>query len=84
MDVSGGGVPGGVLEGGLLLGCGVSCRGGIHAKHSLEGLGPKFIPLHFEHGGVGGGVHVDDPLQGMGQSGDVVAIDLEDERVRCA
>ena len=40
----------------------------MHAKHTLVGLGPKFTPLHFIHGGVGGGVHGDDALLGGGQS----------------
>ena len=56
----GGGVPGGVREGELLLsGGGLVLRGGIHPKHRLPGHGPKLIPPQPSHGGVGGGVHGD-------------------------
>ena len=63
------GVPGGVLEGELLLsGCG---RGGIHRIQRLLGLGPKFIPPQAVHGGFGGGDHGDNkPLLGGGESRD--------------
>ena len=63
----GGGVPGGVLDGEiqLVLVCSVIiCRGGIHTKQELPGLGPKFTPPHFSHGGVGGRVHGEGPRQG--------------------
>ena len=57
-----GGVPGGVVEGELLLGAPSLCRGGIQLKHMLLGLGPKFTPPQLVHGGVGGGVHGGEPL----------------------
>ena len=52
-----GGVPGGVLDGKLLLICFVVCSDGIHLKQTSLGLGPKLIPPQELHGGVGGGVH---------------------------
>ena len=60
-----GGVPGGVLAGEegdrSLLICGdLICSGGRQRKHSLLGLGPKFIPPQVIQGGVGGGVHGDE------------------------
>ena len=63
------GVPGGVLEGELLL----SGWGwvGIHRIQRLLGLGPKFIPPQAVHGGFGGGDHGDNkPLLGGGESRD--------------
>ena len=33
----------------------------MQAKQILLGLGPKFTPPHFAHGGVGGGVQGNDP-----------------------
>ena len=42
----------------------VISRGGIHTKQELLGLGPKFTPPHFTHGGVGGRVHGEGPRQG--------------------
>ena len=58
----GGGVPGGVLDRELLHAWDELGSGGIHTKHTLLRLGPKFIPPQFIHGGVGGGVHRDDSL----------------------
>ena len=48
-----GGVPGGVVDGELLLICAAVGKGGIHLKQMLLGLGPKFIPPQELHGGVG-------------------------------
>ena len=50
-------VPGDVLDGELILACGVLCKGGIQLKHTWLGLGLKLIPPQELHGGVGGGVH---------------------------
>ena len=62
----GGGVPGGVLDGELVV-LGLGCKGGTQAKQTLLGQGPKFIPPQLVHGGVGGGVHGAEPLLGWGR-----------------
>ena len=62
--LSKGGVPGGVLDGELVLGSGLIIKGGIQAKQTLPGQGPKFAPPQLMHGGVGGGVHDDGQLLG--------------------
>ena len=62
LSCGGGGVPGGALDGELLHARDGLGSGGIHTKHTLLGLGPKFIPPQFIHGAVGGGVHRDDSL----------------------
>ena len=70
----GGGVPGGVLDGDSGQGFDALSRGGRHGKHTLLGLGPKFKPPQFVHGGVGGGVHGSDPqLGGGGRDADRVS-----------
>ena len=43
-------------------------EGEIHLKQRLAGPGPKLTPPQLVHGGVGGGVHVDTPLLGLGRS----------------
>ena len=48
--------------------CDVVCKGGIHLKQMSLGLGPKLIPPHELHGGVGGGVH-GYPMLDEGRSG---------------
>ena len=62
--LSKGGVPGGVLDGELEQGSGWIVKGGMQAKQTLPGQGPKFAPPQLMHGGVGGGVHADGPLLG--------------------
>ena len=64
--LSKGGVSGGVLDGELVLGSGLIVKGGVQAKQTLPGQGPKFAPPQLMHGGVGGGVHADGPLLGRG------------------
>ena len=46
--------------------CDVVCKGGIQLKQISLGLGPKLIPPHEVHGGVGGGVHGYPILDGGG------------------
>ena len=43
-------------------------RGEIHLKQRSAGLGPKLTPPQLVQGGVGGGVHVDEPLLGGARS----------------
>ena len=69
-----GGVPGGVVDGELLLVCCKLCRGGIHLKHTLLGLGAKLIPPQELHGGVGGGVHGVPIIGGGGSRSEDVSV----------
>ena len=41
----------------------------MQIKHTLVGLGPLFTPPQLLHGGVGGGVHGGEVLQGGGIRG---------------
>ena len=70
------GVPGGVLDGELLLACDVLCKGGIHLKHTSLGLGPKLIPPQELHGGVGGGVHGHTVIGGGWSAAEDVSVDV--------
>ena len=64
--LSKGGVPGGVLDGELVSVSGLFCNGSMQLKQILLGQGPKLIPPQLSQGGVGGGVHEEDPLLGWG------------------
>ena len=66
-DLSKGGVPGGVLDGEPVLDWCSLCKGGIHAKQTISGQGPKITPPQLVQGGVGGGVHIDEPWLGRGR-----------------
>ena len=59
-----GGVPGGVLDGELVLSSDSICKGGMQAKQTLLGQGPKFVLPQLSHGGVGGGDHEYEVLPG--------------------
>ena len=65
-NICSGGVPGGVLDGELLLsGCILLSSGGMQTKQRLLGLGPYFIPPQPSHGGVKGGVQGDAVHKGL-------------------
>ena len=59
-----GGVPGGVLDGELVLSSDSICKGGMQAKQTLLGQGPKFVLPQLSQGGVVGGDHEDELLPG--------------------